>query len=219
MSLASFLNSIQDGTPVKVPPGQVTDPADWAAVIGILEAMDAAGRAEIAHDAPPMVPEVALWAAERLYRACQFMVYRDVDADVVRASFAVPCPQPPSPAASYSADLVLRHLGEVYTLARGVAREDPLVDGLLNLGRAWPLSSVGMPGVGEVDVSAFVGHAGLLRLYADRIIERSDRSRLGDRAVVAALREALGAFPSLASEIWAAIAPEEGEQQSEERHV
>jgi hypothetical protein len=219
MSLASFLNSIRDGTPVTVPPQPGIDPAERAAVTGILHSLDAAARPDIAHDAPPLLPDVALWAAERLYRACQFLVYRDVNADDVRASFAVPCPQPPSPAVCYSADLVLRHHADVHTLARGVARDDPLVDGLLTLARTWPLSSVGIPEVGKVDASAFVGHPGLRRLYADRIIERNDRSRLDDPAVLAAVREALGAFPSLAPGIWAAIAPEQGGKELEETHA
>jgi hypothetical protein len=160
--------------------------------------MDAAARAEVAYEAPALVMDVARWAAERLYQACQFLVYRDVEAEVVRAGCVVVCPARPSPDVCYSADLVLRHLGEVYALARGVAREDPLVEGLLKLAREWPLSSVGMAEVGTVDVSAFVGHAGLRRLYVDRIIERGDRSRLDHPLVVAAVREAVGAFPEIA---------------------
>jgi hypothetical protein len=219
MSIASFLNAIRDGNAAAVPPRAPIDKRELAAG-DVIETFDFVARTELAYDAPRLVPEVARWAAERLYRACQFLVYREVEADEVREGCAVPCPAVAavSPDVCYSADLILRYLPDVFALARGIAREDPLIDGLRSLARAWPLSSVGMPEVREVDVSAFIDHPGLRRLYADRIIERNDRSRLGDAAVATAVREAIGAHPELAPSIWAALAPAAGGDM-EERHV
>jgi hypothetical protein len=220
MSITSFLTAVREGRAVTVPPpGAAGDRGDAGGVTGALEAMDAAARAEVAYGAPPLMMDVARWAAGRLYQACQFLVYRDVEAEAVRAGCAVACPAAAaSPAVCYSADLMLRYLPDVYALARGVAREDPLVEGLVSLARAWPLSSVGMAEVGKVDVAAFIGHAGLRRLYVDRIIERNDRSRLDDAAVVAAVREAIGAFPEIAPRIWAVVSPE-SEKHVEAKHV
>jgi hypothetical protein len=208
MSVVLFLSALSDGSPVIVPPVSHSVPEKEISVMGIIEAIDSAARAEVAYVAPPLLWEVTQWAAERLYRACQFLVYREIGADEVRADSAVKCPAPPSPATCYSADLVLRYLPDVFALARGIAREDPLVDGLLELARAWALSSVGVPDVGEVDVTPFVRHAGLRRLYVDRIITRDDRSRVGDAEIAQAVREAVGAFPSLCPGIWAALTPE-----------
>ena len=214
MSIASFLTSIRDGSAVTVPLGGPVDEREQAAVSDMLATFDFVARTELAFGAPRFVPEVARWAAERLYCACQFLVYREVEADEVGAGLAAPCPAGAiSPEVCYSADVILRYLPDIFALARGIAREDPLIDGLRMLARGWPLSSVGMPEVGEVDVSAFIGHAGLRRLYADRIIERNDRSRLGDAVVDAAVREAIGGFPALAPSMCAALAPV-----TEERH-
>jgi hypothetical protein len=219
MSIASFLTAIYDGNAATVPPRAPVDEREWTAASDVIETFDFVARTGLAYDAPRLVPVVARWAAERLYRACQFLVYRDVEADEVREGCAVPCPVAAvSPDVCYSADLILRYLPDVFALARGIAREDPLIDGLRGLALAWPLSSVGMPEVGEVDVSGFIRHPGLRRLYADRIMERNDRSRLGDAAVVAAVREAIGAYPGLAPSIWAALAPATGGVM-EERHV
>jgi len=219
VSISLFLKAMGEGGVVTVPPvGEGLARGDEGEVRAIIKAMDAGARAEVAYGAPALVMEVARWAAERLYRACQFLVYREVEAELVRAGCAVACPGAASPEVCYSADLVLRHLGEVYALARGVAREDPLVEGLMALARAWPMSSVGMAEVGRVDVSGFIGHAGLRRLYADRVIEAEDVARLDHPAVVAAVREAVGAFPEIAPGISKAVKKAEGKEM-EAKHV
>jgi hypothetical protein len=112
----------------------------------------------------------------------------------------------PSPEVCYSTDLALRVLPQLLALARGVALDDPLVIGLNTLAHDWPLSSVGVPEVTNVDESPFIDHPTLRRLYADRIIERRDVSRLTDPRVVAAVREALGAHAAdLAPTLFPAI--------------
>ena len=84
------------------------------------------------------------------------------------------------------------------SLARGISEDDPLVVELLKLCRDWPLSSVGARGVGEVDASAILAEPCLRRLYADRVVERGDASRLQDPRVAEAVREGVGGFPALA---------------------
>ena len=130
---------------------------------------------------------------------------REVDAASVQQALAAPCPRPPSASVCYSADLSLRYLPDLLSLARGIAPDDPLVAGLTALARAWPLSSVGVAGMEDLDVSAFVDHPSLRQLYVDRIIERGDVSRLKHPAVRAAVGEALGAYPDLAPRVAAAL--------------
>jgi hypothetical protein len=207
MSLVAFLNTLQESARVAVAPPARGD-LQGAAVAGVVSAMDRAARVELAFQAPQLLTPAAAWAAGRLYRACQFLAYREIEADVVRAEMAIACPVAPSADACYSADLSFRFLPDLIALARGIAADDPLVAGLIDLARGWPLSSVGASGVGAVDVSAFIGDASLRRLYADRIIERADVSRISDAAAREAVAEAIGAHPELApAAIIKALAP------------
>src|SRR6185437_12009000 len=113
------------------------------------------------------------------------------------------------PQTCYSADLAFCFLPDLIKLARGIAEEDPLVTGILALAKNFPLSSVGVAGISDMNIDAFIAHPTLRRLYADRIIEREDHSRLGHPAAREAVREALGAFPELAPKLAAMIGAEE----------
>ncbi|MCP5116058.1 MAG: hypothetical protein GY953_34965, partial [bacterium] len=154
MGLASFLVQLHEHGNVKV--GAVDGPhEDDETIVGVLQEIEAGRRLDMAHDPPVLIVESALWAAQMLYRGCQYLTYREIEEDQVRRGLANPCPQPASPDVMYSADLTLRFLPDLFSLARGVAADDPLVVSLLRLAREWPLSSVGIPGVGTVEVSRF----------------------------------------------------------------
>jgi hypothetical protein len=197
MSAVQFVQSLLDTGRVNVPPGgEPLDEVDEAAA-----ELDRAARADAAFEPPALALPAAAWALTTVYRAAQALVFREIEADAVRQMLAVPCPLPPSPAVHYSADLSLRYLPDLLALASGIAPDDPLVTGLVALARAWPLSSVGVAGAGEADPSPFLDHPSLHLLYVDRIIERSDAARLGHPAVRAAVREAVGGFPSLAPKL------------------
>lgn len=192
--------------------GRVRVPASPDVLGGLAQAvqeLDHLARPELAFDAPALVPAAGEWALLLLYRGCQALVHREIEAGAVRAALSRPCPAPPSPGACYSADLALRFLPDLLRLARGIAEDDPLVEGLRTVARAWPLSSVGAGQLGELDVTPFIDHPSLRRLYADRVIERADLSRPDHPAVREAVRAALGAFPQLAPRVAAALAQEE----------
>jgi hypothetical protein len=197
MSAVEFVQSLLETGRVKVPAGDAPiedlDPA--------VAELDRAARTDAPSEAPPLVAPAASWGLQILYRACQALVFREIDAETVRRTLAEPCPLPPSPAVHYSADLSLRYLPDLLTLARGIAPDDPLVTGLTALAQAWPLSSVGVADARAVDPSPLLDHPSLRQLYVDRIIERGDASRLAHPAVRAAIREALGAYPSLAPKL------------------
>jgi len=175
-----------------------------------VEDLDRVAREELAAHPPQLEPAVAQWAMSVLYSAAQALVYRDIEADAVRAALSRPCPLAPSPEVCYSADLAFRYLPDLIRLARGIAQEDALVKGLSELAQAWPLSSVGVAGLKQLDVEPFIGHCSLRQLYVDRILQRSDAGRLDHPLVRQAVRQAIGGFRELASpDILATIENEE----------
>ncbi len=223
--MISFLHDLVKTGRVVVP----LAPSDEAAVPAELEAaireLDAAERLELPHTPPRLSIATAAWALSFIEKACRFLVYREFDAETIAAATSVagPAVLPSSvgtatfgsealeascPAASpaeraYSADLFLRYLPDITRLARGVGERDPLVDQLQRMAEHWPLSSVGMSGVtcAPDDLDPILSNPSLCRLYVDRIIERSDTTRLQPPTVREAVRVALGAYPSLAPAI------------------
>ncbi|MEA3208677.1 MAG: hypothetical protein QOE70_1734 [Chthoniobacter sp.] len=171
----------------------------------VLREWDAAQRLELACAAPDLSLPAAEWAAHRLYRGCQALVCREMGAGDLRRLIGEAWSAPRTPAVEYSVDLLFRFLPDLIVLARRVAGNDPLVAELLALGGAWPLSSVGVEGVGEVDPASILAHPGLRQLYVDRILATGDTARLGHPAVQRAVRSALGAFAELAPRIAAAL--------------
>lgn len=167
--------------------------------------LDEVSRPEMAFDPPALSVPVAAWGISILHVACRALVFRDMDARAVRGALSRPCPQPTSPQACYSADLALRYLPDVIALARGIAPDDPLVGGLMDLARQWPLSSVGVTNIGDVDVAPFIDHPSLRQLYVDRIIERADVGRVSHPLVGESVRASLGGFPRLAPKVAEAL--------------
>lgn len=167
---------------------------DRDAIVAALADLDRIYRAESPGTPPTWSADVSLWAARFLYDACRALAHREIGADDVRAALSPPPPDHPSPTAHYSADLIFRALPDVVRLARGISATDPLSERLLAAAKAWPLSSVGID-VGPVDIGPFIDDRCLRRLYADRVIERHDASRLDDGRVVGEVRALLGAHP------------------------
>lgn len=201
MSALSFVIALLETGRVRVP----ADGDPQADVAAAVEELDRALHPDLPADPPPLDADVAAWALTILYRGCQALVHREIEGDAVRAALAAPCPADSSSGACYSTDLAFRYLPDLLSLARGIAPADPLVAGLMELARAWPLSSVGVKDLREVDVTPFIDDPCLRQLYVDRIIERGDVSRLGHPAVDEAVQAALGAHPELAPAVAAAI--------------
>jgi hypothetical protein len=184
----------------------VAQPPDMPEKMGdAVLALDQLVRPTLAFDPPGLIPEAGEWAFVVLYQACQALVYREMEADVVRGIFKARPPRAAGPGVCYAADLLLRCLPELIGLARGIAADDPLVEGLMGLARDWPLSSVGVREVGKVDIGRFMRDRSLRRLYADRIIQRGDVGRMDDPAAREAVREALGAHAELAPAVARAL--------------
>lgn len=156
---------------------------------------------DLVGSAPAFSLEMAAWATTLLYHACQFVVCRDVGEPAIVAALKRPCPEARSASADWSADLLLRYLPGTYQLARHLSPSDPLLRELRFLAVSWPLSSVGIPGLGALDLTPFWDHPGLRQLYLDRILLTGDTSRLGDPQVDEGLRVLLGAHPELSPQI------------------
>ena len=137
-------------------------------------------------------PQVAAQALHSFYRLCQALVDRAMTDEQVTALCAtVPAPSH-APGDLLSADVTLRHLPELHGMAKSMSSGDPLVEGIEEAARRFPLSSVGIALQEPPDVSAIQRHAGIWRLYIDRIIDRQDVSRLADERVQLAVTDALG---------------------------
>jgi hypothetical protein len=204
MSALEFVTALVNSGRVRVPVA-LEPPDDLSAAV---RELDRFARPELAFEPPLLDLEVGQWALLLLFRGCQALVYRELDAEAVRAALAVSCPAAVSAEACYSADLAFRFLPDLIRLARGIAEDDPLVEGLKALAVRWPLSSVGVKDLGAVDLAAFAADPSLMRLYCDRIIETRDLSRLDDARTREAVREALGAFGDLAPVMAAALGKE-----------
>lgn len=157
-------------------------------------------RPTLSDEPPALSPAAAMWAGEMLYSACQMLTYRELGEDEITKRLTRPCPEQPSPEVCYSVDLTFRFLPDLTRIARAAADEDPLVTQLLQWATDWPLSSVGIKGISDVDVEPFIHDRCLRTTYVDRVIAKSDTSRLEDEGTIDALRETIGGFPELAPE-------------------
>jgi hypothetical protein len=212
MSLGSFLTSLFNDGHVKLASPELPTADELRATDTLLREYERVYRLEFPGEPPPYASAAARWAAAMLYRACQFIVYRELPGEWIGRDLAAPCPKTAPASDHYSVDLVFRFLPDVVRLARSAAEGDPLVQQLGRWASEWPLSSVGIAGVVPADLSAILSHQGLLDCYVDRIMEKVDLSRLSDRHVRQAARRHLGTFGELAPQIAAHLeAAEAGE--------
>ncbi len=171
----------------------------------LLQQIHSSAVLELAPGIPEFSAPSALWGARLFYRLCRVLVCRDLGEAEVSAIDADPCPEPRRPRTDWSVDLMLRHLPRIWQFARHLSNGDPLVEKLKNIAAAWPLSSVGIQGVENLNIETFAGNAALRRLYADRIIAAGDASRLGHAEVDQLLRTDLGLHRELAPQLAAKL--------------
>lgn len=193
---------VHEGRPaISVQPSGVDD----ADALPLLQQLDGFTRDELALDLPAFSPNAALWAARLFHQLCRFVACRDIPEEQIRAACRVPFPGPRSPETDWSADLTLQHLPGLFQLARHLSNADPLVEHMKEIAADWPLSSVGLRGLGNLKLDSFAGHPGLRRLYADRIIATGDTSRTGDPRLDDLLRADLGVHRELAPALAATL--------------
>jgi hypothetical protein len=209
MGLNSFVAELFDRGQVRIAAGEAPSGEELSRTRELLVEFEKAYRLDLPGDPPELSLEAALWGATRLYRTCQFLVFRDLGAETIERELSVRCPGRANPATHYAVDLLFRFLPDAVKLARVASRDDPLVERLMLWAREWPLSSVGVAEVGPVKIDGFASDACLLALYVDRIIARRDTARLDDMRVRDGVRQALGLFSDLAPDVAKAIAAAE----------
>ena len=181
---------------------------------GALIEIDRELRADFPDECPSLDLDMAHWATQFLFKACHLFANRDLPVEAIKNELnAADTPAPRTPEALYSIDLAFRFLPDLERLVTQAAAEDPLLEAIHAQGELWPLSSVGMRLEGaNFDLAPIFANASLRLCYAERIIAHKDKSRLGDPATAALVREALGGYPDLCPEIAAALALAEAKQ-------
>jgi hypothetical protein len=204
--LAVFLKTLAEEGRALVFPGPLAEGAESARE-ALRQCHAVAGR-ELALEAPAFSPPAAMWAARLFYDLCRFTLCRDIGEAEMAVACSRACPEPRGPETDWSADLTLRHLPKLFPFARHLSQADPLVQQIKQIAAAWPLSSVGIPGLEQRPLDSFLAHPALARLYADRIVSANDLSRLGDPRVDELLRADLGIHHDLAPAIAARLYPD-----------
>lgn len=171
----------------------------------VLQQIDRYAREELAIEPPNFSAAPALWAARLFYHSCQFTLCRDISEEQIAVTLEAKCPAARSPETDWAADLTLRHLPKLFQFARQLSNADPLVARMQEIAAAWPLSSVGIAGLENLELDSFVNHPALSRLYADRISAAEDFSRLNDPRVRELLQSDLGMHQELAPAIAARL--------------
>jgi hypothetical protein len=203
--LQEFTRSLWAGGELVLSQNTAPDANDIALGVSELRQLEIEYRLGLPGQPPGFDPQAAEWALTSLYRACQFLVYRELPEELLRSDLSRKYPADLSPAVCYSVDLSFRFLPDILRMARAASAHDPLVECLRNWAKDWPLSSVGIVDVEPGSVAGFLDDLSLRTIYIDRILATQDRTRLTDERVAAAVRIALGGFRELSPAIYDAV--------------
>ena len=205
--LPEFLQDLLNGQQVRVGEPRPISEGEMQEAGVIVSAFEQNYRISLPGNPPRFDAEAAAWSAAAVYSAACLVVYRDAGQPVLDELLGAKPPDGGTAAAHYSVDLVMRFLPDLVKLAKSAATDDPLIKRLLAWAVAWPLSSVGMEGVGSVDSGPLRTSPTLMRLYADRVIATGDRSRLDDPALAEQVKVAIGNYPELCPRLELKINP------------
>ena len=219
MSVLTFWASIDEGARARVTSPDEPGSREITELEILLKNKELATRKELAFNPPELDMLAAKWAAIQLYRAAQFLLFRDLSSATIKDALSKPCVSDVKlPATVYSVDLCFCYLPGVVRQATAISADDPLTHAVRKWAQEWPLSSVGIPRVEEISAASldpiFI-QPSLRTLYADRIIERKDKSRLNDPRVQEAVREALGAHRSWHPEMSSVFVQEDAVKSSQ----
>ncbi|AEE53805.1 hypothetical protein [Haliscomenobacter hydrossis] len=151
--------------------------------------------------APEFDATAALWSAQYLYRATQFILLRHLNEQAMQEQL-MPWMGQTSPAVTYSADLCLRHLPTLLNFAKGLSPADVLVLNLKKTATDWPFSGVG---IAEENVQAeelILSHPTLALAYVDRIIAKRLQAKAQQAAILPWVAAALGDHANLLWPEW-----------------
>jgi hypothetical protein len=205
MKLIDFVTQLlQKGSVVLSPVLEPFEKNDLAATAGLLEQYHRWDALSMPLVAPAYDLHAAIWAAEYVCRALQFVMVRNLGEELM-VKHLLPYDRTVDASAIYSADLCLRYLPDIFDLAKSLSPTDPLVENLKQTAIAWPFSVVGIP----VEGNWAVENDSLQLAYADRVLACKDRKRSQHPAVNLHLQAALGVH---AKRLWADFEPLETEE-------
>ncbi|TWT33927.1 hypothetical protein KOR34_37630 [Posidoniimonas corsicana] len=212
--LSTFVSALLDGDPLRVDQPAPLSDSDIDEAARVVVQFEQGYRLETPGNAPRIDEPAVRWSAAAFYLACSLALHRDFTADALEGELPSE-PDRSEPSHHYSVDLVFRFLPALVKLANSAASDDPLVGQLMRWAREWPLSSVGVPGVGEVDSRVVLGCPALASVYVDRVLATADVDRLREDpvrdAVAAALGDHLELCPKVASNLSPTREPEEAQ--------
>ncbi len=200
--LLRFTESLWAGGDLVLVTNLRPSPDETAEAMGELRKLEAVYRLGLPDGCPEMQDAAAVWALTRLYRACQYLVFRELPEDQLRVELGGPFPGARDSSACYSVDLSFRFLPEIIRLSRSSGISNVMLESLREWATAWPLSSVGIPDLVPGPLEPIWGNSSLLILYVDRIVASNDLSRLADARIADAVRAALGGFRDLSPALY-----------------
>ena len=121
VTLPEFLDCLFTTGRVRVPKPAAILERERLTADEVLAAFEREYRRELPGVPPPVCPPAAGWAATMLYRACQFVAFRDVDHETIAGALNTACPAGDPPAVHYSVDLAFRYLPDLTNLAQRLA--------------------------------------------------------------------------------------------------
>jgi MoxR-vWA-beta-propeller ternary system domain bpX4 len=200
MTLLGFVTDLlQSGEVTLSPTLTPFSPQDLRDTAALLEKYHRWDALSMPLTVPDFEPRAAIWAAQYVCRALQFVMVRSLGEEHF-VTYLQPFPGPVDAAAAYSADICLRHLPSIYDYARSLSPTDPLVTNMTLVAQTWAFSAVGMP----VESDFRLENACLQLAYADRVLAARDRKRARAPLANVHIQAALGAH---ARQLWPDFEP------------
>lgn len=145
---------------------------DVAIASQTLREFEALYREDLPAGMPEFDVQAALWSAQAFFRACQFAMFREIDAVTMQREFDALKQPTDSTASHYSVHLIFRFLPDLVRLTKSISKEDPLNVKVQQWAEDWPLSSIGLRNVASPKLDKILSHQSLMKMYIDRIIEK-----------------------------------------------
>ena len=197
MQLSSFIIDLLAFGDVTVA-GQITpfEEKDIEKSTALLQQFYEKDILEMPGKAPAFSQDAALWAAKFLYNAIQLTMMRDLSEEDIQKNLE-PFLGTQSVESIYSIDLTFRFLPDLFSLAKGLAPEDILVDRLKETASKFPLSTIGIEINEDADHTLILNHPSLRLNYTDRLIEAKDLMRVKRFGLEELIDEALGDYAAV----------------------
>lgn len=141
-----------------------------AAVVELLRIAHDVEQLHFPHETPAFDPDAALWGAQTVYFAAQFLLYREVP-ETGLSKYIAPYEGTVDASAILSADLCLRFLPPVLRALRAADPDDHLIELVEKLMQDWHFSGISYNlDVEQMSFDHLLKSDCLMQLYADRII-------------------------------------------------